>query len=317
MKIIPVTVFTGFLGAGKTTIILDLIKQLPKDYKIVILKNEFGNLAVDSKLYQNTNIEVTEMLNGCLCCILVGKLGAALEEIMAKFTPDRIIIETSGSAYPAPIVLEISKIGKDKLKLDGVITVIDAVNFEGYKDTSYTAKLQAQYTDLILINKHEAVAKAELDKVLDDVYALNSTTAKVKTNKGKVSKDLIFGIDSHLYLSIHKQKAALVCKTHHSEEVEIIEMRTSKLFEKKDFDLFLNNLPNWDFYRIKGTLQFENKCYLLNYVFGKWDYTLLKAENIRDEVINSELVFMGKNFGYHLSKIRTKLELTDKELYLI
>jgi G3E family GTPase len=88
---IPVTVFTGFLGSGKTTIIINLLKQMPKSYKIVMLKNEFGNVEVDSKLMQDSNIEVTEMLNGCLCCILVGKLGNALNEILEKYTPDHIL----------------------------------------------------------------------------------------------------------------------------------------------------------------------------------------------------------------------------------
>jgi len=100
---IPVTVFTGFLGAGKTTIIINLLKQMPPDYKMVMLKNEFGNIEVDSKLVKDSNIKVTEMLNGCLCCILVGKLGNAINEILEKYSPDHILIETSGSAYPAPI----------------------------------------------------------------------------------------------------------------------------------------------------------------------------------------------------------------------
>ncbi|KAJ1676948.1 hypothetical protein EV182_007192, partial [Spiromyces aspiralis] len=97
---IPVTVFTGFLGAGKTTIIMDLLKSMPPNYNIVMLKNEFGDAETDSALVRESNIQVQEMTNGCLCCVLVGQMQSALLEMKEKFNPDRIIIETSGSAFP-------------------------------------------------------------------------------------------------------------------------------------------------------------------------------------------------------------------------
>eukprot|EP00002_Diphylleia_rotans_P024113 TRINITY_DN4753_c0_g2_i18.p1 TRINITY_DN4753_c0_g2~~TRINITY_DN4753_c0_g2_i18.p1 ORF type:complete len:116 (+),score=26.66 TRINITY_DN4753_c0_g2_i18:73-420(+) len=103
-KTYPITVFTGYLGAGKTTIIMNLIRQVPEGYKCIWLKNEFGDVKVDSEMAKESNIEVQEMLNGCLCCNLVGKMNNALQEIVSSFPDtDRIIIETSGSAYPGPI----------------------------------------------------------------------------------------------------------------------------------------------------------------------------------------------------------------------
>ncbi|HEX9804990.1 MAG TPA: GTP-binding protein, partial [Candidatus Dojkabacteria bacterium] len=198
IKKVPVTVFTGYLGSGKTTIIKNVIESLDNKYKIVWLKNEFGDVEVDSQVAKESNIDVKEMLNGCLCCVLVGKMQNALEEILSQYNPDRIIIETSGSAYPAPIAWEIRKMN-DRLELDSIINVVDAINFPGYKDKSYTAKMQSEYTDTILINKHEQVSKQELDDVLDDVYELNPSTPKIKTNMGKVDPDLIFGLDTKLF----------------------------------------------------------------------------------------------------------------------
>ena len=199
-RIIPVNVFTGFLGVGKTTIILKAVEQLPPDYKVVLLKNEFGDIAVDSQIAKEKNMEVKEMLNGCLCCVLVGKIKNAIDEIIEQFNPDRIIIETSGSAYPAPIALQIRDM-KDSVKLDSIITVIDAINFQGYKDKSYTAKMQAQFTDLILINKHEEMSEQKLDETLDDVYELNPQTPKIKTNNGYIDPNILFGIDTKLFSS--------------------------------------------------------------------------------------------------------------------
>lgn len=307
---IPVTVFTGFLGAGKTTIIINLLKQMPKSYKIVMLKNEFGNVEVDSKLMQDSNIEVTEMLNGCLCCILVGKLGNALDEILQKFSPDHILIETSGSAYPAPIAWEINKM-KDRLKLDGIITIIDAKNFTGYRDIGYTAKIQAQYTDLILINKHEGMTEQDLDKVLDDVYELNATTPKIKTDKGYISADLVFGLNSKLFMSAHQSNVE-EDHEHHHKEVEILELHSAKNFNKEEFLKIIKTLPKWDFYRIKGMIRTEDKPILINCAFG--DIEIIDS---KEQFTESAVTFMGKNMTYHLQELRKDLKLDESELTIL
>jgi G3E family GTPase len=121
-KPIPVTIVNGFLGAGKTTMILSLLEQLSAGsseeasdtgagkYQVVWLKNEFGVNEVDSLLAEQSSIaSVKEILNGCLCCTLVGRLSDALQEILASVSCDRIIIETSGSAYAAPLAQEVNR----------------------------------------------------------------------------------------------------------------------------------------------------------------------------------------------------------------
>jgi len=107
---IPITIVTGFLGSGKTTLILNLIPQLPKDYKLALLKNEFGDVAIDSQLAASSSISgVQELLNGCICCNLVGQLGDAFRTLRNDVKPDRIIVETSGSAFPATLAMEGSR----------------------------------------------------------------------------------------------------------------------------------------------------------------------------------------------------------------
>ena len=303
---IPVNVFTGYLGSGKTTIIINLLKNVPKGYKIAVLKNEFGNKEIDSQLFESENIQVKEMVNGCLCCILVGKLNNAIQEILASYQPDRLIIETSGTAYPAPIVWELEKI-KDRLKLDSVITVIDALNFNGYKDASYTAKLQAQYCDLILINKSELVSEHDLDKVLDNVYELNSETPKVKTINGYVNPELVFGIERHAI--DFKDMDLKIDKDHHHKDVQIIEIETTKEFKKEEIEKFLNALPKWDFYRIKGVSNGE----FLNYVFGKYNFTEIDENTVKGLKIS----LFGKNFIYHKKRIKELLNLDENEIVLL
>jgi len=245
---VPVTIVNGYLGAGKTTIILNMLKYISQNYhvdfdqnsndnvisedtgegtgvppritsryRVVWLKNEFGVNEVDSILAQQSAISsVKEVLNGCLCCTLVGKLSDAIGEILATIPCDRIVIETSGSAYPAPLAQEINRISrgvegapKMNVVLDGVICVIDAgtcpypkrhrltkfitisytshfpsspliANFEGYQDTSPTARIQARYTDLLVLNKIEQAGVLRVDHVTDLITDLNPETTVVK-----------------------------------------------------------------------------------------------------------------------------------------
>ncbi|WVO14925.1 hypothetical protein L204_102565 [Cryptococcus depauperatus] len=211
----PVTCFTGFLGAvreefgtgrckgGKTTIILSLIQQLPKDYNIVLLKNEYGDVEVDSILAQQSNITgVSEILNGCLCCVSVGLISNALIEIRAKFNPDRIIVESSGSAFPATLALQIKELETEGFKLDGVVTVVDCVNFSGYEDSSPSARLQAKYTDLLLLNKHHLLNPHQYDILLDHLNDLNDETPKLRVGPAPESPpnpEVIFGLDTRLW----------------------------------------------------------------------------------------------------------------------
>ncbi|KZZ98320.1 CobW/HypB/UreG, nucleotide-binding domain containing protein [Moelleriella libera RCEF 2490] len=209
MAPIPITIITGFLGSGKTTLILNLIPQLRREnpqYKLALLKNEFGDLAIDSQLASSSAISgVQEMLNGCICCNLVGQLGPALRELEASVAPDRIVIETSGSAFPATLALEVNRLARGDgdgeggaYVLDGVISVIDVENWQGYEDTSYTAKIQARYTDLIVLNKWEDAGEMRLDECLDRIGDLEVDVAKVKSAKGWVDMKLVFGLDGGL-----------------------------------------------------------------------------------------------------------------------
>lgn len=307
MPQIPVTIFTGFLGSGKTTILRNLIKDLPLDYSTCLLKNEYGDLNVDSMLLKESNIKVQEMINGCLCCVLVGKLQNALKELLNKYSPDRIFIETSGSALPAPIALEINKI--PTLKVDGIINVVDVLNFQAYKDTSYTAKIQAQFTDLIILNKWELTTQNIYEEVLDSINELNSITPKVKSSKGYIKPDVIFGLDSSLI-----SKTSSISISHpdqHSNEFDLIEIAFNSPQNTEDIISFIKELPKWDFYRIKGYLSNNDKSIIINCVFGR-----LTIEEFVNTNTGSKLLFIGKNFAFHINKIKEIFKLSEKDYVL-
>ncbi|KAG9037447.1 hypothetical protein FS837_001437 [Tulasnella sp. UAMH 9824] len=163
----------------------------------------------------------------------------ALLEIRDKFRPDRIIIESSGSAFPATLAFQIRELERETgdFKLDAIITVIDAENFTGYEDTSVTAKMQAQYSDLILVtfgasrvtqNKWNLVSERQLDTVMDHLFTLNESTPKLrcdgKTGEG-VDPSLIFGLDSKLWLDATAASGVDSQQQQHHSEVETATVR--------------------------------------------------------------------------------------------
>ncbi|KAF5342265.1 hypothetical protein D9611_001441 [Ephemerocybe angulata] len=338
---IPITVFTGFLGAGKTSIILSLLPKLPKDYNVVLLKNEFGDVEVDSKLAEaaaaNTTTAststststsptttsapvkakektsaltaVSEILNGCLCCVLVGQMQSALLEIADTYSPDRIIVECSGSAFPATLAFQIRQLARDsggRFGLDAVVTVVDAENFCGYEDGSPTARMQAGYSDVILINKWEHVSERQLDIVMDHLHTLNDLTPKIKcAGRDGVDPALIFGLDSQLFQleeeaaehpppsrshsHSHSHERTHGAHNHMDDEVQTLSilggpdtpLHSKAYIEEK----VLSALSKEVVYRLKGFVVFpsaaeggEPGLEILNWAFGRWDWTVYKPK---------------------------------------
>ncbi|CAG8534850.1 6361_t:CDS:2 [Paraglomus occultum] len=303
-KQIPITVFTGFLGAGKTTIILSLIPHLPKDYNLCLLKNEFGDIAVDSELARESNVSVQEMLNGCLCCVLVGQMKNALTELKA------------------PIAWQIREMNSMGFVLDSIVTVIDCVNFSGYEDTSYTAKMQAQYTDVILLNKWEMINEYQLDVVIDHINELNTDTPKIKCSKDSgVSPDIIFGIDTTLFSLSSKSISIDTDLSHHRNEVDLIQIvipsniTSYNIQSKYTFENFLASLPKDEVYRVKGLIKLKDESdvenvWIVNHAFGR--YSMVKInEKQREEGIILKLIFMGE-LRTHLDKVKSALDVNDQ-----
>lgn len=282
MPPIPITIVTGFLGSGKTTLLLNLIPQLPHTYRLALLKNEFGDVAVDSQLASANSISgVRELLNGCICCNLVGQLSDALLQLRDEVQPDRIVIETSGSAFPATLAMEVNRVASETgggFVLDGVVSVIDVENWQGYEDTSYTAKLQARYTDLIVFNKWEEVSERRFDECLDRVGDLEVQTPWVKSARGKVDKDVLLGIDGallakemmdkghaglDLMLLGGKESVKEYEHTHahdHQSEVEVLSVSItspdpSTVVDTTCLTNFLQSAPKDEVYRIKGIIR--------------------------------------------------------------
>ncbi|KAJ3864509.1 MAG: CobW/HypB/UreG, nucleotide-binding domain-containing protein [Lentinula lateritia] len=327
---IPITVFTGFLGAGKTTVILSLLPKLPKDNKVVLLKNEYGDVEVDSKLAKESSLAaVSEILNGCMCCVLVGQMQNALLEIRDQYHPDRIIIECSGSAFPATLAFQIREMERNTggdFKLDSIITVIDAENFAGYEDTSPTAKMQASYTDVILINKWESISDRQLDIVMDHLHTLNDLTPKIRCDgRHGVDPSLIFGIDSKLFqnpnahtqdpshvdevqtLTLYRgSTASLLHKlgdhddhdhTHEHSGAANHLINPQKLTMIDTLEKCLTKLGKDSVWRVKGFVRVlgvnDVETYIVNWAFGRYELTKSEPSVLADDC-SVQLTAMGE-----------------------
>lgn len=289
MPRIPITIVTGFVGSGKTTLILNLIPQLRADnYKLALIKNEIGDLNVDTQLAQAAEMTGSrELLGDCICCTNVGQIQSALEELERDCNPDRVIIETSGSAEPLKLVVEINRLAKEtgRYELDGVVSVIDAENWSGYASTSYTAKLQAQQTDLIIINKWEGLSERAFDIFLDRLGDLDVDTPQVKSDKGWISKDLLFGMDT---------KLARTWKEHshnhdHKDEMEClsITLTGSGSVDLDKLDKLLQSASKDEVYRIKAIAHSDKppsgqetsaSGYVLNWSFGRCTWSARQGD---------------------------------------
>lgn len=284
MHKIPVTIFSGYLGSGKTTIILNSLKQYPTPRRFAMIKNEFGNASVDGALVKLTNVSVKELVNGCLCCILVGSLNDAINELIEKEHPERIIIEASGDALPFPIILELKK--NDQVYVDGVISVVDCVNFEKVKDTSVVAREQAKYTDLIVFNKVNLVDEDKLYRVKEEIFGINPDTTKIETTDGIVDPTILFGIE-HLDTPIDEH--------HHEHDLETFTFETTQALDKEKLTQVLHACNAHSFYRIKGIVTLsDSTVQLINGVFGKFNFEQLETISTV-----SRIIFIGKDISKH------------------
>ncbi len=292
---IPTTIITGFLGAGKTTIITNLIDELQQSgVKVAYIKNEIGAVDIDTKIFKGKDIKTTELLNGCICCTLVGPFASAVDELVATFSPTRIIIEASGAADPAALALMVSS--HPKLFRDGVISIIDVTQFEGFLDLSITAQRQTQFTDLIIFNK---VEQADLERkkiVVGYVRELNAHSPIIEAVGGKVSSKLLFGLSpttvDALLTELNKLEDETIHDHVHEDEFESFSISTEKSYSPETILQFFQEIPK-NIFRTKGLFKTaDSKWFIQNGVGGK-----VTTDPIDQELTEtkSTFVFIGKH----------------------
>lgn len=182
-----IDVISGFLGAGKTTLIKKLIAEAFTGEKLVLIENEFGEIGIDGGFLKEAGIQITEMNSGCICCSLVGDFGEALKEVLEKYTPDRVIIEPSGVGKLSDVIKAIQNIG-DEVQINSTSTVVDASKCKMYmKNYGEFYNNQIEYAGTVILSRTQNISAEKLDTCLSMIREKNDEASVITTPWDEIS----------------------------------------------------------------------------------------------------------------------------------
>ncbi len=313
---LPAFIITGFLGSGKTTLVINSIKHAFEGKKVAVVVNEFGEVGFDGKVLKNVYSEVLELSEGCICCTLSSQFEKGVKEIMEKYTPDILFVETSGVSEPFPIMLSLQSLG---FSIEGVICMVDVANFEKY-ESSATAKHQIGSSNIIVLNKSDLVDSAQLEQVEEKVkqirekYSLrNFFTGEevfskyliLKTSYGRLPKE-VFSFVNTINLSVEQLE-------HESHEGELFYQKTIKFTDNITYEYlerYIKELPK-GIIRAKGIVRVVDapNPLLVSYSFGSLD------------ILGEDPNYQGESFlvliGFEPKRFEIQIEIKGNHRELI
>lgn len=289
----PISIITGYLGAGKTTLLQRIIEQAEE--KIAILMNEFGEIAIDSKVIKGENINMVELAGGCVCCSLVGEFEAAVKEIIEKINPDIIVVETTGVAEPDALAFDIEENIKE-VSLDSIITIVDCDAIIRYPNIGHTGVAQIDMADIIILNKRDLVTDEQLEEVEQTIRGFNQKAIIFKSVHGNINTRLLFGLEIERVLQ----------KKDHREHLGNMEyfVYEGGVLNRKRFEEFAANVPE-NIYRAKGFVKFHDGDFLFSFVAGRWSLEEFPAKQ-------TQLVFIGRKASQVENEIKNRLKSTEE-----
>ncbi|MDG5856710.1 CobW family GTP-binding protein [Clostridium beijerinckii] len=219
-----IDIISGFLGAGKTTLIKKLIEEAFQGEKLMIIENEFGEIGIDGGFLNNSGIEITEMNSGCICCSLVGDFGVALKEALDKYSPERIIIEPSGVGKLSDVIKAIENIKSEvDIKLNSFTAVVDAVKCKMYMDNfGEFFNNQIENANTIVLSRTQKISEEKLEVCVSQIREHNSFATIITTNWDEINGKQILSamereesLEKELLVEVKNNKSE---NHQHSEE---------------------------------------------------------------------------------------------------
>ena len=212
-----IDIYSGFLGAGKTTLIKKMISEGYGDQKLVLIENEFGEIGIDGGFLQDAGINITEMNSGCICCSLVGDFGKALEKVIAEYHPDRVIIEPSGVGKLSDVIGAVKKVIGHDVELGYTVAVADAGKVKVYtKNFGEFYNNQIETASTIILSRTDMIPETKLDTALDLIRQHNPHATVVTTPWAELTgEQLIQAMEGNA--SLDKELAAMEAEHHHDD----------------------------------------------------------------------------------------------------
>lgn len=224
-----IDIFSGFLGAGKTTLIKKLIKEAFQGEKLVLIENEFGEIGIDGGFMKDAGINVTEMNSGCICCSLVGDFGTALQEVLEKYSPDRIIIEPSGVGKLSDVIKAVAGVmeSRDDVQMNGYVTVADATKCKMYmKNFGEFYNNQIESAKTIVLSRTGNIPEEKLETALSLIREKNDKASIITTPWEEIDgKQILGAIEQSNSLELELMEEEDVCPEcghhhHHDHDHE-------------------------------------------------------------------------------------------------
>ena len=196
---VKIDIISGFLGAGKTTLIKKLLKEAFEGEQVVLIENEFGEIGIDGGFLKDAGIEIREMNSGCICCSLVGDFGASLKEVVEKYHPDRILIEPSGVGKPSDVIKAVQGVEEDvDIQLNSYTTVVDAKKCKMYmRNFGEFFDNQVQYAGAIIMSRTDIVDEKKAMESMELLRSINEKAAIITTSIEKLDGKKILEVMEH------------------------------------------------------------------------------------------------------------------------
>ncbi len=309
---IPVTIITGFLGAGKTSFINQCI-QANKNKKFAVIENEFGAIGIDNELVQTVDSDIFELNNGCICCTLNDDLIEILQKLLEKgLVFDHLLIETTGIASPesiASVFLQVPSVQK-YFNLDSIICICDAADILKNLDEFDEAKMQICSSDVILINKLDLIEENQLAGIQNQLQMANPLAEIIRSKDAALDNQILSrnSFDSkqveQQITKQHKKGVSDLHQDHHHHFHKHKELITHSFIFDQPFDLL--KLRHWmqvllllqsdRIYRVKGIIDVAENDHKFILQSVRKNYSMVLGEKWPDQQIRqSKIVFIGKN----------------------